>query len=218
MTSLDPLSIPPATLYQHLIRLILPRPIAWVSTLSLDGTPNLAPFSFFTGVGSVPPTLAFCPANRRDGRPKDTLVNILARGEFVVNLVPFALAGPMNQTAAELEPEHSEFLWADLETAPSMIVGPPRVGRSPASLECRLLHHLPLGAGPGGANLVVGEILHIHLDPDILDPLGLPDPTRLDLIGRLGGQLYCRTRDAFELPRPDQQMETTRDVSPPPIA
>lgn len=203
MASLDPRSLPPATLYQHLIRLIMPRPIAWVSTVSLADIPNLAPFSFFTGVGSIPPTLAFCPANRRDGRPKDTLANILAQGEFVVNLVPFALTGAMNLSATELDPEHSEFLHANVETAPSAVVRPPRVQRSPASLECRLLHHLPLGAGPGGANLVVGEILHLHLDPDILDQRGLPDPARLDLVGRLGGQLYCRTRDAFELPRPE---------------
>lgn len=203
MPALDPRSLTPATVYQHLIRLILPRPIAWVSTLSPSCIPNLAPFSFFTGVGSVPPTLAFCPANRRDGRPKDTLANILAQGEFVVNLVPFALASQMNQSAAELEPDHSEFLHAGLETEPSTKVHPPRVRRSPASLECRLLHHLPLGTGPGGANLVVGEIVHMHLDPDILDDRGLPDPARLDLVGRLGGQLYCRTADNFELPRPE---------------
>lgn len=203
MAALDPRSLTPATLYQHLIRLILPRPIAWVSTLSPSGVPNLAPFSFFTGVGSVPPTLAFCPANRRDGRPKDTLANLLAQGEFVVNLVPFALVGQMNQSAAELEPEQSEFLHAGLETAPSTVVQPPRVRLSPASLECRLLQHLPLGTGPGGANLVVGEIVHMHLDPDILDHRGLPDPARLDLVGRLGGQQYCRTSDSFELPRPE---------------
>jgi flavin reductase (DIM6/NTAB) family NADH-FMN oxidoreductase RutF len=108
----------------------------------------------------------------------------------------------MNQSAAELEPEHSEFLHAGLETAPSAVVHPPRVRLSPASLECRLLHHLPLGTGPGGANLVVGEIVHLHLDSEILDDRGFPDPARLDLIGRLGGQQYCRTRDSFELPRP----------------
>ncbi|MFM8476536.1 MAG: flavin reductase family protein [Planctomycetaceae bacterium] len=173
-----------------------------ISTLSPSRTPNLAPFSFFTGVGSAPPTLAFCPANRTDGRPKDTLANLLAQGEFVVNLVPFQLVEQMNQSAAEFEPDHSEFLHAGLETAPSTIVQPPRVRLSPASLECRLLHHLPLGTGPGGANLVVGEIVHMHLDPDILDHRALPDPAKLDLVGRLGGQLYCRTSDSFQLPRP----------------
>lgn len=203
MPQLDPQQLSPATLYQHLIRLIQPRPIAWVSTLSPSGIPNLAPFSFFSGVGTVPASLVFCPANRRDGRPKDTLANLLASGEFVVNLVPFELAVPMNRTAAELEPEHSEFLHADIATAPSAVVRPPRVLLSPASLECRLLHHVALGTGPGGANLVIGEILHIHLAQEILDERGFPAPEKLDLIGRLGGQLYCRTRDRFELERPE---------------
>ena len=202
MPELNTANLPTPALYQHLIRLILPRPIAWVSTLSADGIPNLAPFSFFTGVGAHPPTLAFCPANRRDGRPKDTLANLLANGEFVVNLVPHALASQMNLSATELEPEHSEFDLASLQTAPSHSVRPPRVLLAPASLECRLLHHLPLASGPGAANLVVGQILHIHLAPEILDQQGLPDLARLDLIGRLGGSDYCTTRDRFTIPRP----------------
>ena len=202
MPELNTATLPPHTLYQHLIRLILPRPIAWVSTLSPNGVPNLAPFSFFTGVGAHPPTLAFCPANRRDGRPKDTLTNLLATGEFVVNLVPHALATQMNLSATELDPEDSEFELAGLQTAPSVTVNPPRVLQTPASLECRLLHHLPLASGPGAANLVVGQILHIHLAPEILDQHGFPDPGLLDLIGRLGGGDYCTTRDRFSIPRP----------------
>lgn len=202
MSELNTESLPTSTLYQHLIRLILPRPIAWVSTVSPNGVPNLAPFSFFTGVGAHPPSLAFCPANRSDGRPKDTLANLLASGEFVVNLVPLALAHQMNVSAKELEPELSEFELAALETAPSTTVRPPRVLLAPASLECRLLHHIPLASGPAAANLVVGQVLHIHVAPEVLDSRGLPDPDRLDLIGRLGGSDYCTTRDRFTLPRP----------------
>jgi flavin reductase (DIM6/NTAB) family NADH-FMN oxidoreductase RutF len=202
MAELDPDKLTTAALYQHLVRLILPRPIAWVSTLSPDGIANLAPFSFFTGVGAKPPTVAFCPANRRDGRPKDTLANLLALGEFVVNLVPFALADSMNLSASELEPEESEFTLTKLESAPAFVVRPPRVRSSPACLECRLLHHIPLATGPGAANLVVGEVVHLHLSPAILDKQGFADPGKLDLIGRLGGSDYCTTRDRFELRRP----------------
>jgi flavin reductase (DIM6/NTAB) family NADH-FMN oxidoreductase RutF len=108
----------------------------------------------------------------------------------------------MNRSACELEPEESEFPFTGLESAPSTVVRPPRVRNSPACLECRLLHHLPLATGPGAANLVVGEVVHLHLAPEILDEQGFADPEKLDLIGRLGGSEYCRTRDRFELQRP----------------
>ena len=100
----DPEHIPVATLYQHLIRIIAPRPIAWVSTVSLSGVANLAPFSFFTGVGARPPSVVFCPSNRRDGTPKDTLKNILDNGEFVINAVPFRFAKSMNLSSTDLPP------------------------------------------------------------------------------------------------------------------
>ena len=199
---LDPLHIPPSALYQHLIRVIAPRPIAWVSTVSLSGVTNLAPFSFFTGAGSRPPSLVFCPSNRRDGSPKDTLKNILDTGEFVVNAVPFRMAAEMNLSSAELPPDESEFELTGVATTESKLVKPPRVQASPVSLECRLLHHLALESGPGGANLVVGRILHIYMDDGILDADGFADAGLLDLIGRLGGASYCRTTDRFNIPRP----------------
>ncbi len=199
---LDPEQIPVSSLYQHLIRIIAPRPIAWVSTISLSGIANLAPFSFFTGVGAKPPSIVFCPSNRRDGTPKDTLKNILENGEFVINAVPFRLAQAMNLSSAELPPEDSEFELTGIETALSSRVKPPRVLESPVSLECTLMHHLPLSAGPGGANIVVGRIVQIHIDDATLDQDGWADPSLLDLIGRLGGSSYCRTREQFEIPRP----------------
>jgi flavin reductase (DIM6/NTAB) family NADH-FMN oxidoreductase RutF len=199
---LDPEQIPVSALYQHLIRIIAPRPIAWVSTVSLSGTENLAPFSFFTGVGAKPPSVVFCPSNRRDGTPKDTLKNILDSGEFVFNAVPFRLAQAMSLSSAELPPEDSEFDLTGIETAPSRIIKPPRVLESPVSLECTLMHHLPLATGPGGANIVVGRIVQIHLDDAALDHDGWADPALLDLVGRLGGSSYCRTTERFEIPRP----------------
>ena len=200
--NIDPAQISASSLYQHLIRIIAPRPIAWVSTISSTGVTNLAPFSFFTGVGAKPPSIVFCPSNRRDGTPKDSLKNILDTDEFVINVVPFLLAEAMNLSSAELPPDESEFELTGIETAASSIVRPPRVRASPVSLECRLMHYLPLAPGPGGANIVVGKIVHLHLDDAVLDDAGWADPGLLDLIGRLGGASYCRTTDRFDLPRP----------------
>ena len=196
---LDTTQLHPNKLYLHLVRTIVPRPIAWVSTVSPMGVLNLAPYSFFCGVGSRPPTLLFCPANRRDGSPKDSLANALAREEFVVNMVPHALAREMQLTSSELPPEESEFELAGLEAADSVVVGVPRVRRAPVSFECRLLQHLALGDGPGGANIVIGRIVHMHIDDSVLDDTGFADPELLDLIGRLGGTEYCRIRDRFDL-------------------
>lgn len=191
-----------SSIYQHLIRVIAPRPIAWVSTVSATGVTNLAPFSFFTGVGSRPPSALFCPANRRDGGPKDTLKNILATREFVINVVPYRLAEPMNLSSAELPSEESEFELTGLQVCESLVVKAPGVSSSPIRMECRLLQHLALDDGPGGANIVLGEIVHMHLDDNVLDSTGYADPVLLDLIGRLGGAAYCRTTEQFELPRP----------------
>jgi flavin reductase (DIM6/NTAB) family NADH-FMN oxidoreductase RutF len=191
-----------SSIYQHLIRVIAPRPIAWVSTVSATGVTNLAPFSFFTGVGSRPPSVLFCPANRRDGGQKDTLKNILATREFVINVVPYRLAEVMNLSSAELPSEESEFELTGLQISESAVVKAPGVSSSPIRMECRLLQHLALDDGPGGANIVLGEIVHMHLDDNVLDSTGYADPVLLDLIGRLGGAAYCRTTEQFELPRP----------------
>lgn len=191
-----------SSIYQHLIRVIAPRPIAWVSTVSASGVNNLAPFSFFTGVGSRPPSVLFCPANRRDGSPKDTLKNILATREFVINVVPYRLAEAMNLSSAELPSEESEFELTGLQISESAVVKAPGVSSSPVRMECRLLQHLALDDGPGGANIVLGEIVNMHLDDSVLDSTGYADPLLLDLVGRLGGSAYCRTTEQFELPRP----------------
>ena len=189
-------------MYQHLIRVIAPRPIAWVSTVSAAGCGNLAPFSFFSGAGSRPPSVVFCPANRRDGRPKDTLRNILETGEFVISVVPYPLAEAMNLTSAEIPTDESEFEFADVARTESKSVRPPRVADSPVSMECRLMQHLVLADGPGGANIVVGRVDFLHITDSVLDESGFADPGLLDLVGRLGGQSYCRTTNRFDLDRP----------------
>ncbi len=199
---LNPDKLSHSDIYAHMIRLITPRPIAWVSTLSNDGVPNLAPFSYFNAVGSNPPTLMFCPANRPDGTPKDTLANIQANGEFVVNVVSFDLSTQMNQSATAYETEVSEFEACGLTAVASSLVKPPRVAEARAHFECRLHSLVQLGTGPGGANLVLGRIVAIHIDDAVLDERGRADPAKLDTVGRLGGISYTRTTDRFEIDRP----------------
>lgn len=207
---LDADEIRPREVYRHLISIITPRPIAWVSTVSRSQIPNLAPFSFFNGVGSRPPSLLFCPANRRDGTRKDTLRNIEETGEFVVNVVCDRLAQQMHDTSAEYDFETSEFAACGLTAASSERVKPPRVAESPISIECRLLQSIHLESGPGAANIVVGRILLIRMDDEIVDADGRADPQKLDTIGRMGGGGYTRTRDRFELP-PAEVRESSGD-------
>ena len=128
-----PEDVRPSLFYQRMIHAIVPRPIAWVSTQSGDGVSNVAPFSYFTGVGSRPPSLLFCPANGRDGQPKDTLRNIQDTGEFVVNIVSAAVASQMNDSASSLPAEESEFSFCGLTEVASTVVDVPRVGESPSS-------------------------------------------------------------------------------------
>ena len=190
--------------YMWMTTTILPRPIAWVSTLSADGKTNLAPFSFFQGITSSPPTLMFVPVNRRDGTPKDTLRNIREVPEFVVNLVSFELGEKMNATAAELPHGESEFEKFNIATAPSTLVKPPRVAASPVSFECKLDRIVRIGEGPGAGNVVFGRILALHVDPTVLDADGLPNAAKLDLVGRMGREDYSRTTGQFSIKRPDR--------------
>jgi len=183
---------------------ILPRPIAWVATVSADGKTNLAPFSFFQGITANPPTLMFVPVNNRAGEPKDTLRNIEATREFTVSVVPFALAEPMNACAALLPYGESEFAAFGIEAAPSTHVRPPRVAKSPAAFECALHSVVRIGEGPGAANVVFGRILGMHVDESTLAADGLPDATKLDLVGRLGREDYARTTAQFAIARPDR--------------
>lgn len=183
---------------------IMPRPVAWVSTISPEGRTNLAPFSFFQGVTANPPTLLIVPVNHRDGRRKDTARNIEQTGEFVVNVVPFALAEQMNATAALLPAEESEFETFGIAQAPSTRVRPPRVAATPIAFECTLHLIVPVGEGPLAASLILGRIQYAHVAEGILGPDGTPDPAKLDLVGRLGGELYTRTTDRFALKRPDR--------------
>jgi len=198
----DPANISSRDFYRHMVACITPRPIAWVSTISPGGIPNLAPFSFFNGVGANPPSVVFCPVNRRDGARKDTLLNIQAIRQFAVNVVPHRLAAEMNETSAELGYEVSEFQHVGLTAAPCERIAPPRVAQAPVCMECELHSITSVGDGPLSGHVVIGRILLLHADDSVLDSQGQIDPGKLDTIGRMGGSLYTRTRDRFEMPRP----------------
>ncbi len=188
-------------IYRHMVSLITPRPIAWVTTVSESGITNLAPFSFFNGVGANPPTLMFCPVNRRDGSFKHSLVNAMATGEFVVHVVSFDLAETMNDTSADFDEETSEIEALGIETVDSIYVAPPRIKAAPAAFECKVDRVIHLNEGPAAANIVIGQVVMMHIRDDILGDDGLADPAKLDAVGRLGRSDYARTTDRFSLER-----------------
>ncbi len=203
-------------LYNILLSSIVPRPIAWVSTLSVSGQPNLAPFSFFNCVSVDPPLLAFAPGLRppKDitsihGEPKDTLRNVRETKEFVVSMVTYELREPMNLTSGEYDQTTNEFEIAKLTPQPSKLVRPPRVGESPVSFECTLYQILDFSTAPTSSSLVIGEIVAVHIEDSQLKE-GRLDRNSLDLIGRMGGMQYARTTDRFELVRPRLDHEIRR--------
>ncbi|NTU86170.1 MAG: flavin reductase family protein [Chloroflexales bacterium] len=200
---LDPTSLEQREVYKLLIGCVVPRPIAWVSTVALDGHHNLAPFSFFNAVGSSPPALTISinySASRASGR-KDTLQNIIDTGEFVVNLVTEATAAAMNETATDYPEGVDEFTEAGLTPVPSRTVHPPRVGESPVSFECALHTALQIGAGPGSSTLVVGIVRHIAISDEVLGERNHIDIHRLKPVARLAGNSYAYVRETFELIR-----------------
>lgn len=196
---------PLPTFYLLSTAAIQPRPIAWISSQSAAGQTNLAPFSFFTVACIVPPVLSVTITWRRSDSglspEKDTLRNLRETGECVINIVTAALAAQMNQTCGDYPPEISEIDALAIATTPSRQVAPPGVAASPVRFECRLRQLIPLGDGPGSSHVVLLDVLHVHADDTVLTN-GLPDPAKLDSIGKLGGDAYADTANRFTLPRP----------------
>jgi len=178
---------------------VVPRPISWISTISPDGAPNLAPYSFFNAVSSVPPILAYSSVGSKKGAPKDTLTNVEATGEFVVNVATEALFAQVVQTGADEAAEVDEIAAAGLTAAPSRIVKPPRIAESPISMEC-VLHQiveLPRPAPDERIALVLGRVVGVHIDESVLTD-GRVDATKLRPLARLGYRDYAAVRDVFQ--------------------
>ena len=216
--NVQPHEFPHRELYRLLITSVAPRPIAWVSTISEDGIHNLAPFSFFNAICANPPLLSFCPGVRsRSSRKelgssrKDTLRNVRATGEFVVNVVTFPLAEPMNLTSGEYEATVDEFEVARLSMRSSQLVRPPQVAESPVNFECKVFQILDFGTDSSGGSLVIGEIVSVHLEEAVLRD-GRIDGQLLDLIGRMGGPQYCRTTERFDMARPERKPQQQEDI------
>ena len=196
-------------LHHILTSAIVPRPIAWVSTVGEDGIFNLAPFSAYCVVCIKPPMVGFHIGTTRDGKQKDTLRNIQATKDFVLNLVTEDLAEAMNITSAPYPPEVDEFKEAGLMAVPADLVKSPMVAQSPVNLECRLYKTLEFGEEKTTSSFVVGEILRIHIKDELYVNEAI-DMTKLKAIGRLGGgvgsDMYCRISDSFERGRPTQDI------------
>ena len=199
---LDPQALELRARYALMIGTIQPRPIAWVSTVSPGGAANIAPFSFFTGICANPMSLCFSPSNDRNGKKKDTLINIEATKQFVVNFATEANVEMMNATSAPFAYGVSEFEKCGLTALPSVKVAPPRAAESPVAFECELLQIVRLGEGALAGNLVIGKVVFIHCDDKLYNG-GKIRHQDLKTVGRLEGAWYSRTQDAFELPRPE---------------
>ena len=206
MISFDPARHQQRDIYKLMAGIIVPRPVALVSTVDAAGNANLAPFSFFAGVGSAPPTVLFCPALRpgkvdRTGQRKDTLQNVEETREFVINVVSDAIAAQTNMTAAEVGPEVDEFKLSGLTPLKSEVIRAPRVAESPAQMECRLTQVIYTGDKPASGVVVLGEVVRFHVREDLVEDFRV-DPAGLDAVGRMAGNTWVRTHDRMELIRP----------------
>jgi len=201
---IDPATLSADAAYYWQAATILPRPIAWTSTLNEDGSANLAPFSFFTGVSSDPPTCLICVSRKKkqpDGMrpPKDTWRNIARTGEYVIHVVNDALAHQMNATSRDFPYGTDEIAEVGLTKIASDRVAPPRIAEAPVAMECRLDRIVEVGRA--GTAVIIGEILLWHVRDELVVG-GRLDLGRLDAVGRMGGPTYTRTRDRFDLIRP----------------
>ena len=186
--------------------LVIPRPIGWISSISLDGVINLAPYSFFNAATGDPPCVMYCANGWKPGtkEPKDSLTNVEATGEFVFNMCTYELREQMNATAAHVPASVDEMAEAGLEAAPCMLVKPPRVKASPLALECRYLQtvHLPPSQTGRPNNIVIGQVIGIHVADEVITD-GMIDPRKINPLARLGYLDYATLGPIFSMQRPD---------------
>lgn len=212
----DPKSIKTPELHGLLLGAIAPRPIAFASTIDKEGKVNLSPFSFFNVFGANPPILIFSPARRgRDNTTKHSFENVKEVAEVVINIANYPMVEQMSLASTEYEKGVNEFVKAGFTEAKSTKVKPPRVAESPVAFECKVNQIIETGEEGGAGNLVICEVIHIHVDEEILDENGKIDPFKLDPIGRLGGNWYSRSKNAlFEVEKPLQKLGIGVDALP----
>ncbi|QJD94692.1 flavin reductase family protein [Mucilaginibacter robiniae] len=204
MLSIKTTDIEPTKLYGYLNHAVAPRPICFVSTINAQGQVNLSPYSFFNMVSTNPPVCVFSPSNTSNNEPKHALQNVQEVPECVINLVSYPMVQQMNVASAQFDKGVNEFVKAGFTELPSDMVKPPRVAEAPVQLECVVTQIIPLGNQPNSGNLVVAEIKVTHIQDNVLDAHGRMDQTKLDLVGRLGADWYCRTTPEclFKVRRP----------------
>lgn len=203
--TISPKEVSTADFHSYLLSAVAPRPIAFASTIDRAGNINLSPFSFFNAFGANPPILIFSPARRvRDNTTKHTLENVREVGEVVINVVNYAMVEQTSLASTEYEKGVNEFVKAGFTQVPSTLVKPPRVGESPVAFECKVLQIIETGSQGGAGNLIICEVVLAHIKEDILDEKGKIDTRKIDLVGRMGAEWYCRANgDAlFEIPKP----------------
>jgi len=213
---IDPKAIKTPELHGLLLGAIAPRPIAFASTIDREGNVNLSPFSFFNVFGANPPTLIFSPARRgRNNTTKHSYENVKEVAEVVINIANYPMVEQMSLASTEYEKGVNEFIKAGFTEAKSTKVSPPRVAESPVAFECKVNQVIETGEDGGAGNLIICEVIHIHVDESILDENGKIDPFKLDPIGRLGANWYSRSKKAlFEVEKPLQKLGIGVDALP----
>jgi flavin reductase (DIM6/NTAB) family NADH-FMN oxidoreductase RutF len=220
MVVINPKDVTPQKLHGYLLGAVTPRPIAFASTVDAEGKVNLSPFSFFNCFGSNPPLLIFSPARRgRDNTTKHTYENVIAIPEVVINAVNYAMVQQASLASGEYPKGVSEFQKAGFTEVTSTLVKPPRVAEAPVAMECKVLQVIQTGNLGGAGNLVICQVLLMHIKEDVLDDQGMIDPYKLDAVARLGKEYYCRVQgnSIFKVPRPGDTPGIGVDRIPEPI-
>jgi flavin reductase (DIM6/NTAB) family NADH-FMN oxidoreductase RutF len=217
MLTINPKEIPVVKMHSYLLGAITPRPIAFASTVDKSGNVNLSPFSFFNCFGANPPLLVFSPARRgRDNTVKHTYENVIEVPEVVINIVNFAMVQQASLASTEYPKGINEFIKSGFTEVPSSLIKPPRVKESPISMECKVLQVIPSGDQAAAGNLVICEILLMHIDEKVLGDDGRIDPYKLDAVARLGSDYYCRVQgdSIFKVPKPSDKFGIGVDQIP----
>lgn len=217
MITIDPKTIPVPKMHSYLLGAVVPRPIALASTIDAQGRVNLSPFSFFNVFSANPPILIFSPARRgRDNTTKHTYENVKEVPEVVINIVTYRMVDQVSLASCEYPRDVNEFVKAGLTELPSAVVRPPRVAESPVHFECRVNQVIELGQGGAAGNLVICEVLRMHIDPAVTDPDGRINPYKLDAVARMGADYYLRAQgdNIFSVPKPNEKLGIGIDALP----